>query len=86
MRGYNYNLDQALNLGYFEAHRLWCILDELKAYDLKTKIIINDMANATEYYRKDVLNWIDSRIHKTNKSSEIPEDVLRKFAEEFNNG
>lgn len=85
MREFGYTCDQVCNMGYFEAHRLWSIADELKARDLNHFMYILDSSQAVEDYRKQVLGWLTSRQTRTQTSSvDIPKDVLDKFREAFN--
>jgi len=86
MREFGYSLNDALNLGYFEIHRLYSIADELKARDLKEKIIAADYAHQNQEHRDKVWEWLNSRQLRQVGQVTIPDDVLAKFAEAFNNG
>lgn len=87
MREFSYSCDQVCQMGYFEAYRLWFILDELKARDLQQFALILDLPHTTTDYRENILGWLrDRQPRRLGPSESIPEEVLTKFAEEFNRG
>lgn len=87
MREYNYTCDQIMKLGYFEAYRLWFIVDEIKARDLFHQTLVNDYPQANKEYREEIVKWLDRRRpREINKTSSIPKEVWEKFKEAFNNG
>lgn len=85
MREFGYKLDDALALGYFSAYRLWTILDELKARDIQSNLMISDHPHTEKDKREEVWSWVKSRQPRSMMKSEpIPTEVLEKFAEAFN--
>jgi hypothetical protein len=86
MREYHLSLDQTLNMGYFEAHRLWMIGDELRHRDLQLQSLSLDYQNGDKESRTEFLDWIKERQPRRFKpSASIPEEV-RKMLEEVLNG
>jgi hypothetical protein len=87
MREFGYRLDQVLDMGFFEAHRLWMILDEIKARDLQHRLISHDFANSTDEKRSEILDWVYSRQPRTRSSkNEVPNEVIQEFRQRWNNG
>ena len=79
---------QVYEMGYYEAYRLWHIMDEIKARELQHLSYIFDYSNANDEYRNKVSGWLESRQprNKPVRPSNIPKEVMEKFAEAFNNG
>lgn len=88
MKDYRFSLSQVLDMGYHEAHRLWLIADEIRFRDLQYQSLVMDFSNAEKEKRQEFLDWVHSRQPrgKQNGNVEIPEEVLERFAEAFNNG
>lgn len=87
VRECHYTVDQVCQMGYYEAFRLWTIIDELRARDLSHLANIFDYANTNEEYRGKVRDWLEGRQPRgVQAPSRIPQDVLEKFAKEFNDG
>ena len=73
-------------IGYFEAHRLCTIADEINSYKLEQLSFIIDSQNANLEYRNKVNDWISSRQPRRKPSNKIPENVLKAFEEKWKNG
>lgn len=74
-------------MGYFEAWRLWFIIDEIKARDLEYLSLVLDFSNSTSEYRNNIIDWLHSRQPRRIPSKVgIPKEVLDKFAEAFRRG
>lgn len=87
MKDFGYKLDEVLNLGYFEAHRLWLISDEIRARDLFYMSLANDFTNQSENKRKEFLNWIETRQPRRKPvKMNIPIEVLERFEKAWENG
>jgi hypothetical protein len=87
VREFGYKVNEVMCLGYFEAHRLWFILDELKARDLQHFSHVLDSSNAAEEYRTNVDEWLKKRQPRGKPGVEpVPQEVLDKFAEAFRRG
>jgi hypothetical protein len=66
-----------MSLGYFEAHRLWDIFDELKARDLRHQTLIIDLPHADKEYRDSIKEWLDSRQSRMNPEKEqMPQEAI----------
>lgn len=75
-----------LNQGYFYNHRLWSLIDEMKARDLEHFSLALDASNADENYRRNIDQWLKSRQPRRHPREEIPSSVLDRIAKAFNNG
>lgn len=87
MREFSYSLDRVLDMGFFEVHRLWMILDEIKARDLQHRLLSVDFANSTEEKRSEILEWVHSRQPRTKAhKNEVPNEVIEEFKKRWENG
>lgn len=86
MKEFKYSMDQVLNMGFFEAHRMWLISDEMRSRDLQNLSLVMDFAHGDEDTRRSFLEWIESRQPRRYSSKVIPKEVMDKFAEAFENG
>jgi hypothetical protein len=77
MREYgSYKLDDVLKIGYYEAHRMCMILDELRARDLEFKLIAFDYSIADADYRTKVWDWIKKAQPRKYPHQNIPDYVI----------
>ncbi len=84
MKEFKLTLDQVLNMGFYEAHRLWLILDEMRFRDMQHESLVLDFANSSEDHRREFIDWIQSKQPRRYSSkSQIPQEVLQKFSEAF---
>jgi hypothetical protein len=85
MKDFGYSLESVLNMGYYEAHRLWLIADEIRFRDIQHFSLALDYSQAQEDFRKEFIDWVKSKQpRRFSESNEIPEEVLNKFAKDFN--
>lgn len=84
----NYKAHEVYALGYFEAYRLFWIIDELRARDLQQLGLVLDYAQCGDTeFRNEISGWLNGRQTRLGSpSSKIPQEVLDKFAGEFANG
>lgn len=83
MREFNYRLDEALELGFFEVYRLWSIADELRARDLQYMTTVIDNPHVNDERRQEVWDWLTGRQPRRHRKEPIPQEVLDKFAKAF---
>ena len=80
-------LDAVLNLGFFEAMRLWGIQDEIKARDLAFFSRAIDLPHAKDENRKEFNDWLVSRQpRRAPKQNVIPSDIMEAFLKRWNDG
>lgn len=77
------SLDEALNMGYFTAYRLWNTLDELRARDLSELCLALDNAQGNEEYRSNIRSWLEERQPRRYSRNKIPKEVLERFEESW---
>lgn len=89
MREFNYKCNEVLEMGYFEAWRLWFILDELKARDQYYESLTQHMYSSNDDHVQNILHWLEDRRPRymnQKKQNEIPREVLEKFGEAWKRG
>lgn len=79
----SYKLDDVLGMGFFEAHRLWHIQDELHARNLEHLSFIQDLPHNTEDRRKEIAEWMRTRQPRAGKQarSNLPPEVREYLRE-----
>lgn len=76
---------EVMKMGYFEVHRTWLIIDELKARDLQQQHMILDAAQATQEYRTEIWEWLQRRQPRSNPPlQDIPKDLIDRIKENWN--
>lgn len=86
MRDFKLTLDQVLQMGYYEAHRLWTIGDELRARDLQQQSLVSDFVYSDSEKRKEFLDWIRVKQPRQYQyTTDVPQEVLERFAEAWKN-
>lgn len=84
MKDFGMGLDQVFKLGFYEAHRLWLISDEIRFRDLQYQSHVLDYVHSEQDKRQEFLDWIHSKQPRRFGPKEaIPKEVLEKFAEAF---
>jgi len=87
MKDFKLTLDQVLQMGYYEAHRLWLVSDEMRFREIQHLSLVMDYVHSPEDRRREFLEWIQSKQpRRYSGSNDIPVEVLEKYAEAFNNG
>jgi hypothetical protein len=75
---------EILNIGYYEAHRLWLILDENKARDLLHMHMVLDSSQASQEYRTTVWEWLqDRQPRRYPKQEPMPRDLWDRIQNAF---
>lgn len=76
MRTYPYKVNEVFALGYYEAHRLCTISEELRAHDFEMSLIAGDYSQSQDDYRKDVAQWSKNAQPRRYKTQTIPDFVI----------
>ena len=84
MREFSYRLDEVLKLGYYEAHRLCMIGDELRSRDLEFKLIASDYAQSDADYRSKVWEWVKTSQPRKYPHQGIPQHVIDDLQRRMN--
>jgi hypothetical protein len=83
IRELHFDLSTVLAMGYFTAHALWMVLEEVRARDLEHLAFTLDCANGTTEFRAKYMEWVNERQPRKNASSVIPKEVMKRMREVF---
>ena len=88
MREYGMTVDAVLNGGYFKAHRLWDILNEIKSQNLFEVAVVTSSPHMTDQGREEFFSSLKERQprrHPRTPLGQMPFDVWEKFKRDFEN-
>lgn len=85
MSSFSLPLNDIMKMGYFLAHRLWDISDEIKASKLSQFAIIADLPHSENEYRENIKSWLNDRQSRLGKKSDtaVPKEVISAFKENW---